>query len=106
MTPDPTGHPLDPIREIADDMEADRRAKASDLGNTPTLRECMVAKGEIQDQSWEDWAAKLVAAVGDRYGPRGALDECGEESWRGYYDDGYSAEDAAAEDLSYADDDE
>lgn len=26
MTPDPTGHPLDPIREIADEMEADRRA--------------------------------------------------------------------------------
>jgi hypothetical protein len=30
MTPDPTGHPLDPIRQIANDMEAERRAKAQD----------------------------------------------------------------------------
>ena len=30
MTPDPTGHPLDPIRQIADDMEAERRAKSQD----------------------------------------------------------------------------
>lgn len=33
MTPDPTGHPFDAIRAEADDMEAERRAKA---GNTIT----------------------------------------------------------------------
>lgn len=57
--------------------------------------------------TWPDWSAELVRLGGDRYGPRGVIEECGtgpdgKSAWRGYYESGYSPADALAEDASYA----
>ena len=56
----------------------------------------------MDSTSWEEWKAELVRQAGDRYGPRGAIEECGEECWRDYYDSGYTPEEALDEDLNYA----
>ena len=56
------------------------------------------------DMSWEDWKAELdrLAIAGDIYGPEGAIEACGEESWRDYFEDGYSPQEALDEDIDYA----
>jgi hypothetical protein len=67
-----------------------------------TVRELRVARGEIADVRFKDWSAELVRLGGDRYGSRGVIIECGEDSWRDYYDDGYDPDEALSEDASYA----
>jgi len=53
-----------------------------------------------QPMTFEDWCAQLSvlsAAEPHRYGPD-AVESCGAEAWRDYFDNGYSPEDAWAED--------
>ena len=66
-----------------------------------TAREMLIADGTIKDITWDEWSAELVELGGDRYGPLGVIEECGEECWRIYYDDGYTAKDALDDDASY-----
>lgn len=68
-----------------------------------TVRDQFVSDGRMADRSWEDWCVdlnKLAAANPDRYGTD-AIENCGADCWRNYYDDGYSADDAWAEDGTY-----
>lgn len=68
-----------------------------------TIREKFVDDGDMSDQSWEDWCIDLngmSAAYPDRYGPD-AIETCGAECWRDFYDDGYTAADAWDEDGTY-----
>jgi hypothetical protein len=62
-----------------------------------------MATATMQKLTWDEWCTALVAIVGDAYGPNGAIKECGEGAWRGYFVDGYSPEDAAVEDRTYWD---
>lgn len=74
-----------------------------------TIRERLVRDGKMADQSWADWISeldRLDLAAGGRYGPAGAISECGvdlsgQSVWRTYYDDAYTPADAMAEDGSY-----
>ena len=52
-------------------------------------------------REWLAWCAELVSLGGDRYGPRGVVEECGSECWIEYFEIGYSPLDALAEDASY-----
>jgi hypothetical protein len=53
--------------------------------------------------SFEEWCARLSeisAKEPNRYGPN-AVETCGKESWRGYYDTDYTPESAWDEDGTY-----
>ena len=60
-----------------------------------------------QKLTFEDWLVRLAAAFAIKAPLEGAgyVNDCGVESWRDYYEDGFSPEDAADEDMSYWDDD-
>lgn len=60
----------------------------------PTIREQLVAAGRLKDQSWDDWKRDLIgrSAVKD-------MPDIDPDEYRDYYDDGYGANDAWAEDL-------
>lgn len=66
----------------------------------------MAATHAEREAAWAAWKAELVA-VAERYdspwGERGPIAECGEECWRGSFDNGDTPEDALLEVLSYAD---
>ena len=53
--------------------------------------------------TFEVWMNQLRAVVAANWGC-GIAATLDTESWRGYYDDGFSPEDAFAEDNSYGDD--
>ena len=61
-------------------------------------------RAEAATMSFADWCAALDRE-GERldnpYGAGGVVANTGTDSWRGYYDMGYSPEDALAEDQSY-----
>jgi hypothetical protein len=48
---------------------------------------------------WLAWCAELVELGGDRYGPRGVIEECGSGCWQEYFEMGYSPADALSEDA-------
>lgn len=52
--------------------------------------------------TFDEWLAELDARGGDRYGAGKVSENTGAECWRGYFDDGYSPQDALDEDWSYA----
>ena len=63
--------------------------------------------------SWEQWRDRLedyhehlrATEPGfEGYGPRPIIAETGDDSWRQYWADGYSPEEALAEDRTYWDD--
>ncbi len=59
-----------------------------------TIREQLIADGSLKEQSWDEWKRDLVAcAAAD---DMGAIDP---DDYRDFYDDGYTAADAWAEDM-------
>ena len=84
---------------------ARRRARDSTKHDRPlpSIREKFVKDGDMADQSWDEWCSrlnKLAAADPDRY-TADAIEHCGAECWRVFYDDGYTAADAWHEDGAY-----
>jgi hypothetical protein len=94
--------PLDLLRFM---FQTDGGERMTDRPETaaPTIREKWVADGSILDISFEQWCEqldRLGASEPHRYGPT-PVANCGADSWRDYYDGGYSPEDAWAEDGTY-----
>lgn len=65
-----------------------------------------------QGLTWDEWCLHLdryheklrMTVPGfEGYGPGSVVNNCGDESWRGYFNDGYSPEDALDEDMTYWD---
>lgn len=52
--------------------------------------------------TFEEWLIKLDSIAGDAhgYGPGKCSEETGAECWRCFWEDGYTPEDALAEDLN------
>jgi hypothetical protein len=70
------------------------------------------AAENMHGMTWEEWREafeteheKRRASVDgfEGYGPRSVMDETGEDSWRGYWRDGYTPEGALDEDITYWD---
>jgi hypothetical protein len=57
----------------------------------------------IQAMPFPRWLAVIDQLKSPIYGDKGIIEQTGAECWRCYYDDGYTPEDALAEDLSHAD---
>ena len=55
-----------------------------------------------QNQTFEDWLVQLKKVLTERYGFNEDV-KLDESAWKEWYDDGYTPEDAADEDMSYAD---
>ena len=55
-----------------------------------------------QDMSFDEWFVQLKKVLTEKYGFHEDV-KLDESSWKVWYDDGYSPEAAAAEDVSYAD---
>jgi hypothetical protein len=51
------------------------------------------------NMTWEEWKAELVRLAGDRYGPKGVIEETGEDGWLESFEMGLSPQEALEEDL-------
>jgi hypothetical protein len=63
--------------------------------------------GPKQTLIYEDWLSELGKSFAKKAPAVGGIfvDQCGVESWRDYYEDGYSPNDAADSEMSYWEDD-
>ena len=68
-----------------------------------TIRDTFVQQAALADIGFEAWCDQL-RALGQRdsfrYGPD-PIEACGADSWRDFYDNGYTPDGAWAEDGSY-----
>jgi hypothetical protein len=78
------------------------------MSEQETIRAAMEREGQIPPITFEAWLAELRSEFCKRASMTQAEAEgYGEpESWRGYFDDGYSPSKTVTEDMSYWDDGE
>lgn len=53
---------------------------------------------------WEEWKKELVKfarEIGEPYGPDGPIEACGEDTWRSWFDEGWTPKETMLEDLSH-----